>query len=398
MTENRPSLKFSMLVGAMAAIPAVTMDMYLPSMPQIAIDLNTTQALVQGTISATLIGAGIGQLVNGPVSDRFGRRLPFFFGVGLHVLMSIACMFAPNIQALIAFRLLQGIGNASAAVAAMAVIRDRFTGPAVAAGISRNMMVVSAAPIIAPAIGGFLANYFGWQGVFAALALFGVVMLFGVWRFLPETHPHERRTKRGEPFLRAYLPLLTDWSFLRVALIPAFSMVVLMSFVSSASFTYQEHFGLSAGMFAAAFALNGIGIISASQFNSRLVYRAGSPQILLVALSTEAVIAATLLVLALLGLVNVWVFAIATFLLVSVNAVTMPNGASLALAEQGHRAGTAAALLGAFQSGIGGLLSPLVGVFGGDVRAFAIVALGALVIALTFFLSGPRPQLRPRVA
>lgn len=387
-----------MLIGAMAAIPAVTMDMYLPSMPQIATDLNTTQALVQATISATLIGGAVGQLVNGPISDRFGRRRPFFWGVGLHVAMSIACMFAPNIYFLLVFRVLQGVGNASAAVAAMAVIRDRFTGPAVAAGISRNMMVISAAPIIAPAVGGSIAVHWGWQGVFAVLAMIGLAMLFGVWRFLPETHPQERRTPKGRPLIRAYGPLLRDWSFMRLALIPSFSMVVLMAYISSASFTYQEDFGLTEAQFAGVFALNGVGIILASQLNSRMVYRAGSPTILLIALSLEVAVAVTMLVLAVLGLAGLWVFAITTFMLVTINAVTMPNGASLALSEQGHRAGTAAALMGAMQAATGALLAPVVGLLGGGPVAFAVVALTVLLIALALFLAGPRPQLRRRVA
>lgn len=386
-----------MLIGAMAAIPAVTMDMYLPSMPQIAVDLSTTQSLVQATISATLVGAAVGQLVNGPISDRFGRRRPFFWGIGLHVLMSIACMFAPNIYALLVFRLFQGIGNASAAVAAMAVIRDRFTGPAVAAGISRNMMVVSAAPIVAPAIGGYIASHWGWQGVFAVLGAVGLAMIFGVWKFLPETLPRARRAPKGRRIVASYLPLLTDWSFMRLALIPAFSMVVLIAYISSASFVYQESFGLTAGHFAAIFAVNGIGIITASQLNSRMVYRAGSPTILLVALLSEITVAFTLLVLALFGLVNLWVFAISTILLVSINAVTMPNGASLALAEQGHRAGTASALMGAIQAAMGGLLAPLVGFFGGGPAAYASLSLAVLLIALMLFLGGRMPQLRRRI-
>ncbi len=382
----------------MAAIPAVTMDMYLPSMPQIAMDLSTTQALVQGTISATLIGGAVGQLVNGPISDRFGRRLPFFWGVGLHVAMSIACMLAPSVYALLIFRLLQGAGNASASVAAMAVIRDRFSGPAVAAGISRNMMVVSAAPILAPAVGGFIAVHWGWRGVFAVLAVIGLAMIFGVWRFLPETLPRERRIQRGEPLFRSYWALLRDWSFMRLALVPAFAMVVLMAYISSASFTFQEDFGLSEGQFAAVFAVNGVAIIIASQLNSRLVYRAGSPWILLVALIAEVFVAVILLVLALLGLVGMWTFAICTATLLFINSMAMPNGASLALAEQGHRAGSAAALMGAMQAAMGGFLSPLVGIFGGGTIAFAGVALSMLIIALGLFLLGPRPQLRPRFA
>ncbi len=378
-----------MLTGAMAAVPAMTMDMYLPSMPIIARELMTTQSMVQGTVSAILIGGAVGQLVNGPISDRFGRRLPFFIGMSLHVAMSIAIMFAGNLYWLLGLRLLQGIGNASATVAAMAVLRDRFSGPAVAAGISRNMMVVSVAPIIAPSIGGFIATHWGWRGVFAVLGAIGLALMVGAWAFLPETHPAHRRTTTLRIF-SSYTPLLRDFGFMRLALVPSFTMVVLMAYVSSASFIYQETFGLSAAQFALVFALNGLGMIVFAQLNSRLVYRLGSHRILWRALATEIALAAALLVLALAGAVTWWVFALATFLLLAVNTMTMPNGAALALADQGKRAGTATALMGAMQAGMGGALAPLVGVLGGDTTALAIVALAALLVAAALLATARR--------
>lgn len=386
------------MLGAMAAVPAVTMDMYLPSMPQIAEDFATTQSMVQVTISAILIGGAVGQLINGPISDRFGRRLPFFVGMGLHVLMSIACMVVPSIYGLIAVRLLQGVGNASATVAAMAVLRDRYSGAAFSAGLSRIMMVISVAPIIAPSVGGFIAVHWGWHGVFGVLAAIGLLIMLGVWRFLPETLPSERRSHGGfARMLRSYGPLLRDWNFLRRALVPGLTTVVLMSYISSASFVYQDTFGLSPSTFALVFALNGLGIILASQLNTRIVFHLGTRRILVAAIGFEILVASTLLVTSVLGAGGLWVFAVCTALLVAVNALATPNAAATALLDQGHRAGTAAAFVGATQAGFGGLFSPLVGVLGGGPTAVSVVALTALAIALVLVLTGPAAQERPQI-
>src|SRR5699024_3862323 len=160
-----PSAKFILLVGVMAALPAVTTDMYLPSLPVVATELDTTASLVQGTITGVLIGGAIGQLLVGPLSDRFGRRRPVMIGVLLHVVASLLCMVAAGIVPLLVLRVIQGIGNASATTTAMAVIRDRYSGATASAILSRLMLVIGVAPLLAPTVGSLVAGLAGWRAV-----------------------------------------------------------------------------------------------------------------------------------------------------------------------------------------------------------------------------------------
>src|SRR5690625_3073726 len=180
-------------MGAMAALPAVTTDMYLPSLPVVATELDTTAALVQGTITGVLIGGGVGQLLIGPLSDRYGRRRPVMIGVLIHVITSVLCIFAAGIVPLLVLRVIQGVGNAAAMTTAMAVMRDRYTGATASAIISRLMLVIGVAPLLAPTAGSFIADVAGWRAIFAVLALLGAGLMLVMWRFLPETLPPARR-------------------------------------------------------------------------------------------------------------------------------------------------------------------------------------------------------------
>ena len=197
------------LLGAMAALGAVTVDMYLPSLPTVAAELGTSDAAVALTISGVLLGAALGQLLVGPMSDRFGRRRPALVGIALHVVASLLCVLAPTIGMLIALRFLQGVGNAAAGITAMAVIRDRLTGGPAARVISRLMLVIGVAPLFAPTVGGLIAGVAGWRAVFGVLAAFGLALGVAVWRWLPETLPPVRRTTSGVGgALRGYRSLL----------------------------------------------------------------------------------------------------------------------------------------------------------------------------------------------
>ncbi|MDX5318415.1 MAG: multidrug effflux MFS transporter, partial [Actinomycetes bacterium] len=278
MTSASASARFSpgfvALLGFIAALGAVSMDMYLPSLPAVAEDLDTTAAAVQFTISGVLIGGAFGQLLMGPLSDRYGRRRPAMFGIGLHIVASVACMVAPTIEVLIAMRMLQGIGNSAATVTAMAVIRDRLIGGAAARVLSRLMLVIGVAPLLAPSVGGLIAGVWGWRAVFAALALFGVVLGVAVHRLLPETLAPEHRASSGVGSVaRGYWSVLRDREFMALALLPALGMSTILSYVSGAPFVLQLEYGLSAQQFALVFAANGLGGIVMSQVNASLVHR-----------------------------------------------------------------------------------------------------------------------------
>jgi DHA1 family bicyclomycin/chloramphenicol resistance-like MFS transporter len=379
------------LLGAMAALGAVTVDMYLPSLPAVAADLGTSAAAVQLTITGVLIGAAFGQLIVGPLSDRFGRRRPALAGIALHVIASLLCVVAPTIEMLVGLRVVQGVGNAAATITAMALIRDRMSGAPAARVISRLMLVIGVAPLFAPTVGGLIAGVAGWRAVFLALALFGIVLGAAVWRWLPETLPRERRATTGlSGALGGYGLLLRDRTFMAMAVIPGLGMGALISYVSGSPFVLQGEYGLTAQQFALVFAVNGVGLVAGSQVNAALLHRRSPAGILRVALPLIVAVAATQLLIA--STMDAGVLGILgpLFLTLFLLGFIMGNASATALSRHGERAGTAAAVIGATQAGIAGVVSPLVGVLGGDAVAMSAVMLGALTVALAVFTAVTR--------
>lgn len=367
----------------MAALGAMSVDMYLPSLPTVAADLGTSAAAAQFTISGVLIGAALGQLLMGPLSDRFGRRGPALVGIGLHIVASILCVVVPNIEALIALRMIQGVGNSAASITAMAVIRDRLTGGPAARVLSRLILVIGVAPLLAPTVGGLIADVGGWRSVFSVLAALGVALLVVVWRFLPETHPVERRSTGGLPdALRGYRSLLADRHFLALAVLPGLAMGSVMSYVAGAPFVLQIGYGLTATQFALIFALNGAGGILASQINAALVKRVAPIRVLRVMLPATVAVSAVVLTVAATGAGGLIGLLVPLWVLMAIVIFVPPNATALAMTRRGERAGTAAALIGSLQAGIAGLVSPVVGLLGGDAPAMATVMAASLLTAL----------------
>ncbi|MCO1338557.1 Bcr/CflA family drug resistance efflux transporter [Kocuria polaris] len=384
-----PSFKYILMLGALAALPAVTVDMYLPSLPTVAAELHASHAAVQFTISAMLLGGGIGQLVIGPFSDRFGRRLPLLIGISLHVVFSILCSLASSIELLILLRCLQGFFNAAAGVVAIAVIRDRFVGSDAARLLSRLMLVIGVAPLFAPTIGQAIAGAWHWRAVFYALALIGVVLVAIVWRWMPETlPPAARRNRESVGVLRSYGALLRDRHFIALAIVPGLGMAVILSYVVGSPFVFQEEFGLTPGQFALLFALNGCALVGSAQINASLVRRVSPARILRVAALVQLVCATLLLLVAITGVGGLPALLGALWLVLGTQGMIPPNASVLALNDYGHMAGTAAAVIGALQAGVAGLVSPLVGVFGGDSIAMAAVMLAAVAMTVVVLMFG----------
>lgn len=377
------------MLGALAALPAVTTDMYLPSLPAVAEDLGATQAAAQFTMSGMLIGAGIGQLVIGPFSDRFGRRLPLLIGISLHVVTSILCSVTPDIDTLIGLRVCQGFFNAAASVVAIAVIRDRFVGSDAARLLSRLMLVIGVAPLFAPTVGQAIAGAWQWRAVFYALALIGVALVLIVWRFMPETLPSEQR-RPGNPRRVAggYLSLLRDRHFMALAVIPGLGLAVIMSYVVGSPFVFQDEYGLSQGQFAAVFALNGCAIVGSAQLNAALVRRAAPIRVLRIAVIVQMVCALILLAIALTGFGGIVGIVAGLWLVLGTQGMIPANASVLALHNYGHMAGTAAAVIGSLQSGVAGLVSPFVGLLGGDSVAMVCVMLAAVLLTLLVLAVG----------
>ena len=373
----------------MAALPAVTTDMYLPSLPEVTTELDTTPTLVQGTITGVLIGGAIGQLLVGPLSDRFGRRRPVMVGVLLHVLASVLCIFAAGIVPLLVLRIIQGLGNAAATTTAMAVIRDRYSGATASAILSRLMLVIGVAPLLAPTAGSLVADVAGWRAIFGVLAFLGLALIAFMWRFLPESLPPARRRPEGiGGALRSYRVLLRDREFVALAVLPGLGMGVVMSYVAGSPFIFQQEYGLTELQFALLFAVNGIGLVLGAQVNASLVNRFAPLQIVRVAVPLSLGLAVVLLVLTAGGVGGLLGLVVPLWLLLTVNSVLPPNASALALSRHGERAGAAAAVIGSLQAGLAGTVSPLVGVLGEDGVAMATVILGIMVAALVVVAVG----------
>src|SRR4051794_10392878 len=228
--------------------------MYLPALPTISTDLLTSSATVQLTLTGTLLGLGLGQLVIGPLSDRFGRRRPLLAGTAVHVLASALCLIAPSIEVLGGLRVLQGLGAAAGSGVALAIVRDLYTGRAAPTPLSRLILLVGVSPVIAPTVGGYVLAFTSWRGVFAVLAVIGLVLVPVAARALPETLPPERRQTTGVlGTLRTYGGLLRDRTFLGLVLVAGLAMSAVMAYVSGASFVFQEEYGLSEQVFGLVF-------------------------------------------------------------------------------------------------------------------------------------------------
>jgi MFS transporter, DHA1 family, multidrug resistance protein len=389
---SRERLRLVLLLGALIALGPLTIDMYLPALPTITDEFATTSATVQLTLTGTLLGLALGQLVVGPFSDAVGRRVPLLVGTGVHLLASLMSVAAPNVAVLGGLRVLQGLGAAAGAVIAMAIVRDLYTGRAAATLLSRLILVMGAAPVIAPTLGGWLLTFTSWRGVFAALALYAALLIPLAARWLPETLPAQYRQTSGVlGTLRNYRGLLRDGTFVGLILVAGLAMSALLAYVAGSSFVFQEEFGLTQQQFGLVFGSGAIWLILATQLNPVLLRRYEPRQILLGAVSAAAAFGLLLLGIAvgtdsgLLGvLVPVWL------VLFSIG-FALPNAPAVALARHGETAGTAAALLGAVQFGAGALISPVVGVLGNDSVAMATVIAGGLLLSLLVLLVVVRP-------
>lgn len=371
------------MLGAIAAIPAIATDIYLPSLPTVVDDLETTAVAVQWTITGTLMGGAVGQLIWGPLTDRYGRKKPLLIGLALHVLTSLLCVFAADIELLIGLRILQGFFNAAASIVAIAVIRDRFTGAAAARLLSQLMLVVGVAPLFAPTVGGFIASHWTWRAVFLFLALVGIALGIIVMLKLPETlRPDQRLAGGAKTFARGYWSILKDRKFVALALMPALAMTTIFAYVVGSPFVFQGYFGLSHGEFSLLFAVNGIALVMSAQLNAALVNRFTPEFLLRAGLAVQWVLSVVLLGVALTGIGGFWAFATVLWFLLGCQGFIGANAQVLALAAYGHMIGTAAAVLGAVQSGVAGSLSPLVGVFGGGTVGMAVVITGGLLAGL----------------
>lgn len=393
---RRTGFLVTFILGGLTATPPLAMDMYLPALPEVTGSLHAPAATVQLTLTACLAGMALGQLVVGPMSDRWGRRRPLLAGLAVYVLATALCALAPTIQFLIAFRLAQGLAGAAAIVIARAVVRDLYDGLAMARFFSTLMLISGVAPIVAPLIGGQVLRVTDWRGVFVVLTVVGVLLAGLVWWKLPETLPADDRHVGGVgEALRAMRGLLADSAFAGYMLAGGFAFAALFAYIAASPFVIQEIYGASPQTFSLLFGLNSVGLVVVGQINGKvLVGRVSLDRVLGAGLAIVILAATALLLMALgvFGEVGLAPVAAALFVLMSAMGVTLPNTQALALLRTKHAAGSASALLGTSSFLIGAIASPLVGVAGEDTAVpMAVVQLAAALVALACFMGMCRP-------
>jgi DHA1 family bicyclomycin/chloramphenicol resistance-like MFS transporter len=378
------TLRAMLVLGMLEAFGPLSMDLYLPQLPQLAASLGTTEALGQATMSACMIGLGLGQLIAGPLSDRFGRRRPLMVGVSAFAMLSVLCAVVPTIELLLLARFLQGLAGSAGIVICLAIARDQFEGAELSRMLSLLFLVSGTAPIIAPVLGGQLARFMDWRGIFWVLGAIGVLLLLVVVVALPETLPQAERHGGGLKALGGHAgAVVHDRLFLAVLCAAAGGGVAFFTYLSMSSFVLQDEFGLTPQTFSLAFAGGALASIVGSQASRLVVRRWGPLRVYLGGITATLVATAAFLALALAGTGALGVVvALIGFMLCS--GIGGPNGQTLALAHHGARAGTASALLGTATFLFGPVLAPIAAGLGGTntVTMAATMAVAATVAAL----------------
>jgi MFS transporter, DHA1 family, multidrug resistance protein len=376
------------LLGVMVALGPLTIDMYLPALPKIADELAVSSSVVQLTLTGTLAGLALGQLIVGPLSDSLGRRRPLMAGIVLHMVASVLCMLAPNLVVLGLARVLQGVGAAAAMVVAIAVVGDLFADSAAATVLSRLMLVLGVAPVVAPSLGAAVLLHASWHWIFTVLVVLAGGLLLLAALALPDTlPPSHRRPLRVRGIAATYRELLHDARFVILVLVAALGMSGLFAYIAGASFVLQGRFGLDQQVFALVFGAGAVALIGATQFNVVLLKRF-APQVIVLWALVAALLAGGVFV----GLASAHVGGLAGFVgpvwaILAAMGLVIPNAPAVALSRHPDAAGTAAALLGAAQFGLGAAVAPLVGVLGNDELALSIVMTAGMLIALLALLA-----------
>ena len=373
-------------LAALVGFGPASIDMYLPSFLDIARDLHTSYDDVQLTLSTFLVGFAIGQLVIGPLSDRYGRRPILLWGISLYCVSSLFCAVSSGIEVLIGLRLLQALGGCAGNVVSRAVVRDIYSGSGSAKAMSLMMLVAAITPLVAPMIGSYIVVWAGWRSLFVILSLFGAACLAGSLFFYRETLLPENRTPLNlVTTLKSYRVIFAHKSSVGYLLAGGTAFATLFSYISGAPGVFMDHFGTTRQLFAVIFACNIVGLASGSMLNNRIVAKVGADRMLAIGTMLSASAALALCAVSWIGIDSIVLFSVLLFLTVAALHMVYANAIAGLLEHYPRLAGTASALFGGAQFGFGAIAGTLVGQFyGGSPRSMVTVM---AVTSLTSFLA-----------
>lgn len=384
MGKDNSKLFILILLGMLTAFGPFVTDMYLPSLPVMGEYFNTNSSMVQLGLTTSMIGLAVGQIFFGPLSDRYGRRIPLQVAMWLFIVSTVFCLFAQNIQQFVAFRLIQGIAGAGGIVIARSIATDKFSGRDLAKMLAIIGAINGIAPVVAPIIGGVFTEAIGWQGIFGILLVLGVLLLAGCIRFR-ESLPKENRlaTKWADTF-HSFKVVLKNKQFVCYVLQLAFAQGVLFAYIASSPFIIQQHYGYSPFAFSVCFSINAIAIGGAAAFSVKFRRPANGTLI-----GCMGMLIFSLLECAALALdCSFWIYELLLLAVLFMMGMTFTTSTALAMECERDNAGTASALLGAVCFSFGGIVSPLVGIgnilvsTGGIFVICSLCSLSSILLAL----------------
>jgi DHA1 family bicyclomycin/chloramphenicol resistance-like MFS transporter len=372
------------ILGLLTAIGPFSIDMYLPGFEDIAASLGTTAAKVALSLSSFFIGVSLGQLLYGPLLDRYGRKKPLYAGLTLYMVATFFCMEAKEIHTLIVLRFIQAVGACAAQVAAMAMVRDLFGPRDSAKVLSLLLLVLGASPMIAPTAGGYIVSVWSWRIVFLVLLIMAALITALTIFFLPESYPADKEfSLKPLPILRNFLAVLRVRQFIVYVLVEAFAFAGLLAYVSGSPLLFMGYFHLDKRTYGWVFAFLAVAFIGLSQLNGLLLRKYKSEQIVRVALAGQAIFAVLFLVGTLAGWYRLGFTLFFLFAFLTCLGFVNPNASALSLAPFSKNAGSASSLLGFFQLGVGTIASVGVSVFSNGTPVSLVVVMAVTsVIAM----------------
>lgn len=381
MGKENSKIFLLVLLGMLSAFGPFVTDMYLPSLPAMGDYFSTTSSMVQLSLTTSMIGLAVGQIFFGPLSDRYGRRLPLLVAMWLFIVSTVFCLFSQNIEQFVAFRLVQGVAGAGGIVISRSVATDKYSGKDLAKMLAVIGAINGVAPVVAPVIGGVFMEFIGWKGIFGILLGLGVVLLAGSYRFRESLPREYRLASKWSDTFRSFKVVLQDRQYVFYVLQMAFAQGVLFSYIASSPFIVQQHYGFSALAFSFCFAVNSVAIGAGAAFSVKF----HRPASCTLAGCIGMVLAAVGECIAMMSGCSFWIYELFLFFLLFVMGLTFTSTTTLAMECQRENAGTASALLGAVCFAFGGIVSPLVGI--GDILTssgiiFVISAACSLVCIL----------------
>jgi MFS transporter, DHA1 family, multidrug resistance protein len=389
---KRTYFTYVLILGSLTALAPFSIDMYLPGFGEIAHSLGTSVATVALSLSSFFVGISLGQLLYGPLLDRYGRKKPLYAGLLLYLAATFVCMQAKDINTLIILRFIQAVGSCAATVAAMAMVRDLFGAKESARVFSLLLLVLGASPMIAPTAGGYIVATWGWRVIFLVLLLLGALIFLMTLFFLPDSYPADKDfSLKPLPILRNFLSVLREPQFVVYMLVYALAFAGLFAYVSGSPLVFMDVFHVDKKTYGWIFAGLSVAFIGLSQFNGLLLRRYSSQQIIRVALSGQVVVSLVFLVGSIAGWYGLGYTIVMLFVFLACVGFTNPNAAALSLAPFDKNAGSASALLGATQMGVGALASVGVSVWSNRTATpmVAIIAVTS-VLAMAVLVVGVR--------